>query len=326
MTSPSLLDQPLPKAKRREENGFRHWGVPSILFTLTMLSTTAVGMRYMHNFRLGLPPLVDDTDLLPFAWVLRHWSDLASGLPFSLTLIAILLAHEFGHYFACRFFAVRSTLPYLLPAPSLSGTFGAVIRLRSVIRSRAALMVIGAAGPVAGFVVALGSVAVGLGLSRYAAEGFEHHVQAPLILVALHALIPHPAAAALNRIIPHPVLIASWIGLLITSLNLIPAGQLDGGHILYALSPTVHRWSSKFVIVALLALGLFQWAGWMMWAVILMLPAMRHPRVSDSLPLAKWQVALAPVSLVILLLSATVQPFHGFGLLDSLTRVARHWR
>jgi hypothetical protein len=89
-----------------------------------MLSTTSVGMRYMYNFTLGRPPLSSDADVLPFGWVFLHFGRFASGLPFSLTLIAILLAHEFGHYFACRAFGVKATLPYLLPAPSLSGSFG----------------------------------------------------------------------------------------------------------------------------------------------------------------------------------------------------------
>jgi Zn-dependent protease len=315
MTSPSLLSQPLPKAPRREQPALQRIAIPVALFAVTMLTTTAVGMRYMRNFRLGIAPLGTDDDILPYSWVVHHLRDLASGLPFSLTLAGILLAHEFGHYFACRRYGVRSTLPYMLPAPSLSGTFGAVIRLQSVIRSRAALIVIGASGPIAGFVVALATVVLGLALSTYAATPLIHNVQSPLAIVLLHHLLRGPLSAGpLAQIVPHPVLIASWIGLLITALNLIPAGQLDGGHILYAISPAVHRWTSRVVVAALFLLGVFSWTGWFLWGIILLTPGMRHPRVPDPLPLGQGLAALAPVCLVLFVLTGTFAPFKGYGL------------
>ena len=270
-------------------------------------------MRYMRNFRLGQPPIgFSDPDILPYAWVYHHLNQFASGLPFSLTLIAILLAHEFGHYFACRHHNVRATLPYLLPAPSFSGTFGAIIRLQSVIRSRAALITIGAAGPIAGFLVALVTVSVGLTLSSYA--GTPVQVQAPLTLVLLGSLF-HPAGTgSLRLLMPHPVLTASWIGLLITALNLIPAGQLDGGHILYAIYPPAHKWSTRIVIVALYVLGIVSWAGWLLWATILLMPGMRHPRVPAT-PLTRGQRSLAPICLTLLVLCGTWQPLRGFSIL-----------
>ena len=332
MTSPSLISKPIPPAKfkapRREQTALIRFGIPAALFLVTLLSTTAVGMRYMHNFRLGSPPLTTDADILPFEWVCQHLNDLASGLPFSLTLVGILLAHEFGHYFACRYYAVRSTLPYLMPAPSLSGTFGAVIRLQSVIRTRAALIVIGASGPIAGFVVALATVSIGLALSTYtSAAVITNQVQAPLTIGLIHLLQQRVSAVplpVLAFIIPHPVLIASWIGLLITALNLIPAGQLDGGHILYAISPEAHRWSSRLVIVTLFVLGTFYWAGWILWGAILMTPAMRHPRVADTQPLSKPLTALIPICLLLLVCCGTFQPFRGYGLVDVIARYRHH--
>ena len=130
MTSPSLTSQPIdpPAAKPSNAASSAQIFWPLLLFCVTLLTTTAVGMRYMENFRLGRAPLATDADILPYAWVFHHLGQFATGFPFSLTLIAILLAHEFGHYFACRSFQVRSTLPYLLPAPSVSGSFGAIIR------------------------------------------------------------------------------------------------------------------------------------------------------------------------------------------------------
>jgi membrane-associated protease RseP (regulator of RpoE activity) len=125
----------------------------------------------------------------------------------------------------------------------------------------------------------------------------------------------------ITLIVPHPVLTASWIGLLITALNLIPAGQLDGGHILYAISPTLHRWSSRIVVVVLFALGLWSWAGWIVWGIVLLMPGMRHPRIPDSEPLTKAQLALIPACLCILAVAGTFQPFQGYGLLHILQKL-----
>jgi Zn-dependent protease len=321
MTSPTLLIEPASPASARDTSGeasrFRV-GLPLFLFAVTALSTTSVGMRYMYNFSLGRPPLSSDDDILPFGWVFSHFSSIASGLPFSLTLIAILLAHEFGHYFACRAFGVRATLPYLLPAPSLSGSFGAVIRLKSRVRSRAALIVIGAMGPIAGFTVALFTIALGLSLSRYAPHPVVHRVQAPLIVSGMHAIIgnTHGPAQSIYLLIPHPILVASWMGLLITALNLIPAGQLDGGHILYAISPTSYRWTHRIVVAGLFVLGVFSWVGWLLWAAILMTPGMRHPEVPDTGDTRRWHYALVPICLLILLVAGTYCPFEGYSLLD----------
>jgi len=323
MTSPTIVSQSAAQASGRGQSSFQRFGLPILLFCITMFTTTAVGMRYMHNFRLGMPPLANDDDILPYDWVVHHLQLLASGLPFSLTLIGILLMHEFGHYFACRLYGVRSTLPLMLPAPSLSGTFGAVIRLQSSIRSRAALLVIGASGPLAGFIVALFTVTLGLSLSTYASQPLVHNVQSPLTIIAIHHLLQFFTSARPNitLIVPHPVLTASWIGLLITALNLIPAGQLDGGHILYSVSPRMHRWSSRLVVVTLFGLGLFYWAGWIVWGIVLMLPGMRHPKVNDTIPMSKWHLALVPTCLVILVIAGTFQPFQGYGLIHILQKL-----
>jgi len=122
----------------------RPW-IQAGLLLLTLFSTTMVGMRYMVNFQQGKFPLSSDADVFPFRWVCANISHFALGLPFSLTLLGILLTHEFGHYFACRAYGIRVTMPYLIPAPSLSGTAGAVIRLQSRVKSRSALLSIGAA-------------------------------------------------------------------------------------------------------------------------------------------------------------------------------------
>jgi membrane-associated protease RseP (regulator of RpoE activity) len=329
MTSPTLAErpipesstQPLPKAPLRPEPTLRRFGIPLALLLVTLCSTTAVGMRYMYNFHLHDAPYSGEADILPYSWVLANLRDWTSGLPFSLTLVGILLAHEFGHYIACRFYGVRATLPYLLPAPSLSGTFGAVIRLRTGIRSRAALIVIGAAGPIAGFLLAIVTISIGIAFSTYASEGIMQ-VQPTLTIFLMQSLL-HPQTP-LSLIVPHPILTASWIGILITALNLIPAGQLDGGHIVYAISPAAHRICSRIVVAALFVLGIFCWGGWLIWAIVLLLPAMRHPRIPDSQPLTRAQFTLLPICAVIFILCLSYQPFPGYSLFHGLSRLFNH--
>ena len=318
MTSPTLIDPALIRTTAARRTNLARLAIPAGLLLVTLFTTTAVGMRYMYDFHLGVAPLSSDADVLPYRWAFANLRSLASGLPFSLTLIGILLTHEFGHYFACRYFGVSATLPYVLPAPSLSGTFGAVIRLRSRITTRTALVVIGASGPVAGFLVTIWTLTLGLSLSTFTDQSQLSRVGVPLLLSFLRALHfgGHPGISSIAA--PHPILIASWIGLLITALNLIPAGQLDGGHIAYAISPSFHRWSSRFVVATLFALGIFQWAGWLLWGAVLTTPAMRHPRVSDRSPLNLFAKILIPASLAILLLCGTIQPFAGYSLLDIL--------
>jgi hypothetical protein len=323
MTSPTLVarpipessGQPIPQSVRRSGSAVSKFGIPLVLAIVTLCSTTAVGMRYMFNFLDKTGPYNGDADILPYAWVLSHIDLWRTGLPFSLTLLGILLAHEFGHFLACRYYKVKATLPWLLPAPSLSGTFGAVIRLRTGIPNRAALLVIGAAGPIAGFVVAIVTVAVGISLSSYGDETIMH-VQPTILITAMHALI-HPHSN-LAYIIPHPVLSASWIGILITALNLIPAGQLDGGHLVYSVSPKVHTICTRLVVAILLFLGVFSWFGWLIWGVILLMPAMRHPRIPDSTKLTRAQFALIPVCAAIFVLSFMYKPFNGFSLIDGI--------
>ena len=292
-----------------------------LLLMATFVTTTFIGMRYMYDFSQATSPLTSDIDLLPYQWGWNHLSLFADGLPFSLTLLAILLAHEFGHYFACRSFGVEATLPFVLPAPTLSGTFGAVIRLKSRIKSRVALITIGASGPIAGFCVAVATTCYGLINSKPLDPGSPSsiiQVGGPGIITLLRNILldAHPDIPPLVHMVPHPVLIASWIGLLITSINLIPAGQLDGGHILYALSPRIHKIVSHLTIAVLLYLGTTEWIGWLFWAFLLMLPTMRHPRVFDEKPLTLGPVLLAPVCLTIFGLCFCSQPSTSMSLMQ----------
>ena len=159
-----------------------------------------------------------------------------------------------------------------------------MIRIRSRIPSRRALIEVGIAGPIAGYLVALPTTILGILLSRAAGPGSTPALvqfHQPLTIALLDRLLAawFPWVPTLDNLLPHPILIASWVGLFVTSLNLIPAGQLDGGHILYAISPRWHRRMTYVVPVILLAMGFNLWTGWVLWGLILLLPAMRHPHV-----------------------------------------------
>ena len=224
------------------------------------------------NFQNGLPLFPLDESLLPpFLWAIQgHY--LLLGLPFSLTLMLILLAHEMGHYLYCVKYRVDATLPFFIPFPSLIGTLGAFIRIRAPLRSRKILFDIGIAGPIAGFAVALPVLIFSLGKSHIAPFGQaipRIDLGYPLIFHLVRKLFIALGAAGsitnvpLTRIYLHPVAVAAWVGMFATSLNLLPGGQLDGGHIIFAVSPRAHRAVSRLTILALVPLALFCWTGWM---------------------------------------------------------------
>lgn len=301
---------------------FRNYGLPLLLLAASAVTTTANGARFMHNFLLGLQPVVRDSDLWPWGWLFRNPHLFITGWVFSASLLGILLIHEFGHYFACRSHRIRCTLPWVLPAPTLSGTAGAVIRIRIPIPNRNALMDVGIYGPLVGYVASAVAVAEGFLLSRPLA----HNAPAPIVrfggepltLHLVHTLLLHwnPSHPTFDHIAPHPLLVAGWIGLFITSLNLIPGGQLDGGHILYAISPRAHRIITKILPFLLFLAGTLYWVGWILWGVFLMIPAMRHPRVPLEPSLSRGRLVLGIVGIVIFLLTFTPTPFYDNSLLD----------
>jgi membrane-associated protease RseP (regulator of RpoE activity) len=239
----------------------------------------------------------------------------------------ILLAHEMGHYLYCRYYHVQATLPFFIPAPNFFGTLGAFIRIRSPIRSRSALFDIGIAGPIAGFVVAVPLLIFSLGLSRPAPPGAtpaDIELGLPLIFSLAHKVLgfiaPSHVIAALplTRVYLHPVAVAAWVGMFATSLNLLPGGQLDGGHIVFSIAPRAHRWISRLTIFVLIPLALCFWAGWLIWAVLLRISGMRHPMVPEWPGVTggrRWLVAFA---LLMLVLTFTPAPIIHGSLLDVL--------
>jgi membrane-associated protease RseP (regulator of RpoE activity) len=305
--------QDAPAARKRRP--FRRYGVPLLLLCASVITTTANGARFMENFTEGLPPVVREGDLWPWPWLIQNPAKFAGGFAFSGALLAILLIHEFGHYFACRAHNIRASLPWVLPAPTLSGTMGAVIRIFSRMPSRNAVMDVGIYGPLAGFVASGFAVAVGFALSFHRAVDAPNALVRfggdPLAIRILHHFLVQwdPTIPSFSETAPHPILVAGWIGLFITSLNLIPGGQLDGGHILYAISPRMNQWATKLLPFALFVAGVLFWVGWMLWGVFMILPVMRHPKVPAEEPLSQGRVWLGVIGLAILLLTFTPVPF-----------------
>jgi membrane-associated protease RseP (regulator of RpoE activity) len=235
-----------------------------LLFLLTFLSTVAAGA-----FQRGI-------DLT------REPGRLWEGLPFSITLMLILLSHELSHFFASRAHRTEATLPYFIPAPSIIGTFGAFIKIKSPIVTRKALVDIGASGPIVGFVFSVAASVAGLAMSEVieapGGEGVLSLGDSLLFSFLARLILGTPPEG--YEILLHPVAFAGWIGLFVTTLNLIPIGQLDGGHIVFALFGSERHRKISIVLVAMLAsMGLIYWAGWAVWAVLMLVLGLRHPPV-----------------------------------------------
>src|SRR5437868_1042299 len=255
------------------------YALHAMLFLATIFTTLVVGARMEFNFLHNLPvfSLNDDAlPLFPVRWALAQPSRLLLGIPFASTLMLILLAHEMGHYLYCRYYGVYATLPFFIPAPTLIGTLGAFIRIRSPIRSRAALFDIGIAAPIAGFVVALAVLIFALPHSKMMAPtavASDIQLGYPLIFHLAWAVLPlakvRGGSASLQGMYFHPTVIAAWVGMFATALNLLPGGQLDGGHIVFALAPRAHKFVSRATILALIPLAIYCWVGWIIWAILL---------------------------------------------------------
>jgi membrane-associated protease RseP (regulator of RpoE activity) len=236
------------------------------------------------------------------------------GLPFSLTLLFILLTHELSHYFMSRRHNVSATLPYFIPAPSIIGTFGAVIKMKPPIPDRRSLIDIGASGPIGGFIIAVIACVIGLSLSEVKPTGeLQGGISfgTSILFDFLSRMILNIDAEKYDVLL-HPVAFAGWIGLLVTSLNLLPIGQLDGGHITYALFGEKHQWISKGMIPVLLILGISFWPGWILWAVIMIFLGYRHPPVVYPwIELDRKRKIIGWIALVIFILTFTPTPVKG---------------
>jgi membrane-associated protease RseP (regulator of RpoE activity) len=272
----------------------RYW-LHALLLVATCFTTLVTGARMNYNFAHNLPALSlseDSAPLFPAGWIFSDPKLILHGLPFAAAVMLFFLAHEMGHYLYCRRYGIYATLPFFIPMPTLIGTMGAVILIRSPIRSRRALFDIGIAGPIAGFLVALALLVFSLGWSKAMPLSFqpgvpELEIGYPLIFRWIHSLLAalNPgsvvAGLPLNRMLLHPVAIAVWVGMFATALNLLPGGQLDGGHILYSISPRAHWFVSRLAILILLPMAYYFWTGWIVWAILLQVSSLRRPQVAE---------------------------------------------
>jgi membrane-associated protease RseP (regulator of RpoE activity) len=281
------------------------------LFLLTLITSLLAGTHfaaaYAHNQAASL-----DTFFETFRLLYRHPAALLAGLPFAITLLGVLLVHELGHYFACRHHHIRSSYPFFIPAPTLIGTFGAFILIRSPIRSRRALFDVGASGPLVGFAVALPALAYGVLHAKIiptlGSDGNADLIFGVPLILKLVAAVIQPNAHAADLLL-HPVGRAAWVGLFATALNLLPVGQLDGGHILRSVSPRAHWVVSLLLPVILVVLGVYLWRGWLIWAVILLgLRFLRTAAIYDPTPLDPNRRMGALIALLVFLLCFMPSP------------------
>ena len=263
---PFVIDDEPPRTLRNK-----------VLFALTLLTTSYWGFLQYQSYYLdevvSFNPFTD-----PMLWL--------AGLPYGMAIIAFLAAHEMGHYLACRYYGIQATLPYFIPIPPippimLPGTMGAVIRIKSPITGRRALFDIAVAGPIAGFVAALPILIVGLQQSRavnQSALGFTATLGEPLIWGPLQAVFAPPLGPE-QTLLAHPLAFVGWFALLVTAMNLLPIGQLDGGHLLYAITPRHHRKISILLVFAMFVAGLRVFSGWIVFALLILFAlGTKHPR------------------------------------------------
>jgi len=261
-------------------NQGRSLAIALALLALTIVTTLAAGAEFGIAYARGQAPAFDSFFGV-YAEAYHNPRVLLAGLSFAVTLLGILLAHELGHFFACRHYELSASFPYFLPVPTMIGTMGAFIRIRSPIINRKSLLDVGLSGPVVGFVLAIPAMAFGILHSKIApganaAAPFQFGV--PLAMRILLALL-RPGVEA-GDLLLHPVARAAWVGLFATSLNLLPGGQLDGGHILYSLASGAHKRITLVLAVALLPL-VYYWPGWGLWAILLLAIGFRHPPLLD---------------------------------------------
>ena len=306
-------DRPLLPEVRRREPVVK----VVVLFLLTLLTTTMAGGCHYAGFALDF-----NAAQIDFSGPELY----LNGLWYSLSILAILGAHEFGHYYACRYYGVDASLPYFLPAPlPLTGTLGAFIRIRQPIPTKRQLFDIGIAGPIAGFMVAVPVLLIGISLSRVVPlppdfQGLE--LGEPLLFKAVSWLRwgTPPEGYSINM---HPMAFAAWFGLLATALNLFPIGQLDGGHISYAVLG--RRSTIVTVAMVLCLIGLtFRSSSWTVWTMLtigmLLIFGPRHPRTLDEdVPLDRGRLLLALLALIMFILCFTPAPIEPLDLVGGGT-------
>jgi membrane-associated protease RseP (regulator of RpoE activity) len=250
---------------------------------------------------------------------------IALGIIYAVVLMGILLGHELGHFLTCRYYSINATLPYFIPFPNLIGTLGAFIKIKSRITIKHQLFDIGVAGPLTGFILSLPALIYGLSLSKLVPslspeEGGIAFGESLLLKILINMIFKNVPPG--YDVFLHPVAFAGWVGILVTSFNLFPVGQLDGGHISYALLGLKSRKVANFFLVIFFVMGIFFWAGWLIWAIIILFLGLKHPPVVDeATPLSPGRRIIAFVIVLIFILSFIPDPVKELDLLSLLRRI-----
>lgn len=274
-----------------------------VLFVATLFTTLLAGAGFA-----GVSAMPAIRAVLATGDLARLVPVLIAGAPFAGTLLFILAVHEMGHYVAARLHGVQVTLPYFIPVPFGLGTFGAFIQMKSPVENRKALFDVGLAGPLAGLAVALPLMVAGLLMSEVVVRTATQGLGASLLLRwMVDVLVPHAANEAVRL---HPMAIAAWFGLLVTGFNLLPMGQLDGGHVAYAV---LGKWARPLALATfalMLVLGFTLWSGWYTWAFFALITGLRHAQpLNDITPLDWGRRLIALGTLVLFGLLFTPRPF-----------------
>lgn len=296
-----------------------------LLFALTFCTTTVAGVQWLNKNPYELT---------------NFWS----GATYATLILAMLASHEFGHYFAAKYHGVKATLPFFIPFPSYFGTMGAVIRLRSSIPSRKVMFDIGSAGPISGFVVSIAILVFGfvtLPPKEFLYTIHPEYAQFTSVPTGgltfgstiLFSFLSHTFSAPgafippMNEIYHYPFLCVGWFGTFVTAMNLIPVGQLDGGHITYSMFGERHHWIARVSLVILVIAGLvgflpligiessFGWTGWLFWAFLLILFLrffkLNRPPIQDDTPLDSTRMTVGWLCIGIFVSSFSITPFSG---------------
>jgi len=296
-----------------------------LLFVVTFVSTFVVGFSWSASYLFADRPAADPS-FKAGSWIFRDSRVIVLSAVYAVVLMTILLAHEMGHYWTCRRYGLNATLPFFIPAPTLIGTLGAFIKIRSPISRKKQLFDVGIAGPLAGFVFAVPALAAGLAMSKVVpALPREDAIVfgEPLLLKILGSFVL-PNLGPGYDVILHPVAFAGWVGVLVTALNLFPLGQLDGGHIAYAVFGRKTRALSRAVLAIFLVMAAFFWAGWLIWFLILILMGVKHPRIADEdAPLGGTRRVLFAAIAAIFILSFIPAPVEEYNLIELIRSLGR---
>jgi membrane-associated protease RseP (regulator of RpoE activity) len=286
---------------------WRQWAISALLLCATIISTSFAGLFYLGNVDLGAAASI----------IFLKPRLLLYGVPFSFPVIAILLAHELGHFLACRYYRMRCTPPYFIPAPlPFTGTLGAFIKIRSRFPGRKALFDVGIAGPLAGFLFALPTLWIGIRLSKLIPKGFlgagSISFGEPLLFRVIGKLALGYSPSH-QDMIAHPMAMAAWVGLLATSLNLLPIWQLDGGHVVYSIAGrTWHKRISTASLAGLILVGFLggPWyrPSYLLFSILLLIIGVRSrfyhpPTFQEEQKIGKGRLFLGILALLILVLS-----------------------